>query len=294
MLLSVRRSATVILALAVFGGACSGDSGNSSSSATVSLAVTERGDDIRDFGIWPIDPALLDGSAPELWAIEVLDVLPHDAESFIQGLELSDGVFVESRGWYDDSEIRLVDPPTGEVIASASLDGDDFGEGATVVGSTIIQLTWLAEVAYVWSLEDLTLIDQYAYIGEGWGLCAESDRLVMSDGSATLTFRDSTDFHTIGTVEVTRAGVPVPLLNELECVDGFVLANVYKSDSLVVIEPDTGQVVASVDASRLNLVIDRPQDDDAVLNGIAQWSDDSLMLGGKWWPEVAEVRLVTR
>ena len=248
---------------------------------------------MREFGVWPVDPTELTGEQPQLWAVQVLAVLPHDRDSFTQGLELSGEVLVESTGRYGQSEIRLVDPVSGDVLASARLDDGEFGEGATVVGSTIIQLTWREGMAHVWSLDDLTPLGQFAYIGEGWGLCAQPDRLIMSDGSSTLTFRDRDDFRPLGTVDVTRGGVPVPGLNELECVDGFVLANVFQSDTLVVIDPANGRVIAIVDASRLNLVIDRPSDDDAVLNGIARWTDDSFVLGGKLWPEMAEVRLVS-
>ena len=289
------RSIGLAVLLLAVAGSCSGDSNPASgpgTSPTVSLAVAERGDEVRDFGVWPTDPALLSGDDPAVWAIEVVGLMPHDPDSYTQGLELAGDVFVESRGRYSESEIRLVDPASGEVTASAALDSGQFGEGATVVGSTIIQLTWREEVALVWSLEDLTLLDQHNYIGEGWGLCAESDRLVMSDGSSTLTFRDPVDFRLIDTIEVTQRGAPVFGLNELECVDGFVLANIFQSDIIVVIEPGSGFVVASIDASRLNLVIDRPIDEGAVLNGIAHWSDDSFVLGGKWWPEMAEVRLV--
>lgn len=280
-----------------FVAACADDSDPSSAVSSASPTVTEwAGDtsdtsDTSDFGIWPTDPALLSGDAPALWTIEVVSVLPHDADSYTQGLELAGDVLVESRGRYGKSEIRLVDPTTGDIRASTALRKNEFGEGATVVGSTIIQLTWKAEVAYVWSLADLTLLDQFGYIGEGWGLCAQPDRLVMSNGSSTLTFRDPIDFQPLGTVDVTQNGLPVPFLNELECVDGLVLANIFRSDLIVVIEPSTGQVVASVDASQLNAVIDRPSANGAVLNGIARWTNDSLVLGGKWWPQMAVVRL---
>lgn len=289
----ISRSLTIALTLAFLVAGCSDDSGHSSATSLSAPTETKRAGATSEFGIWPNDPTLLNGDAPALWTIEVVDVLPHDADSYTQGLELAGDVLVESRGRYGNSEIRLVDPTTGDIRVSAALGDKEFGEGATVVGSTIIQLTWQEEIAYVWSLDDLTLLDQFSYIGEGWGLCAQSDRLVMSNGSSTLTFRDPTDFHPIDTIDVTLNGAPVPLLNELECVDGFVFANLFRSDLIVVINPDTGKVVASVDASPLNAVIHRPSDNGAVLNGVARWTDDSLILGGKWWPEMAVVRLIT-
>ncbi len=293
-----RRSLGALVFLCLLGAACTDDGGFAATTTTsvspTTLATSiSPGDETPDRGVWPVDPAELTGDQPATWEVEVLSVIPHDPQSYTQGLELSGDVLVESVGRYGQSEIRLVEPLTGDVLNATDLADDHFGEGATVVGSTIIQLTWREGIALVWSLADLALLDQFTYAGEGWGLCAQPDRLVMSDGSSTLTFRDRDDFGALGTIGVTRSGIPVERLNELECVDDFVMANVYLSDEIVVIDPDDGRVVATVDASALGDVIDRPDDDGAVLNGIARWTDDSLVLGGKWWPAMAEVRFVT-
>lgn len=290
------RWLSLVLMFSALAGACSSkrESGPTSSSdePTASPAVVESEPEERPFGIWPTDPELFGHGPAAAWGIEVIAVLPHDSGSFTQGLELAGDVLVESSGRYGESEVRLVDPTTGAVRASATLNNDEFGEGVTVVGDTIIQLTWREEVAHIWTLDDLTPLGKFHYTGEGWGLCAESDRLIMSNGSSMLTFRDREDFRVLGAIEVTQGGAPVALLNELECVDGFVIANVFESDLIIVIDPETGVVVATVDASPLNPVIQRPDNTSAVLNGIAVWSDDSLVLGGKWWPEFAEVRLI--
>lgn len=221
----------------------------------------------------------------------VLDVLPHDSSAFTQGLVLHDGVFYESTGLYGASTVRIVDPETGELLASVSLDDRYFGEGLEVVGSRVVQLTWKEQTAFVWETGTLEPLGTYTYDGEGWGLCAFDDRFVMSDGSATLTFRDLDSFEVTGTVEVVSSGEPVEKLNELECVGELVYANVWFSDEIMVIAADSGKVVARVDASSLRGELSSTEGID-VLNGIAHDPDRGVFyLTGKLWPTIFEVQI---
>ena len=221
----------------------------------------------------------------------VLDALPHDPAAFTQGLALHDGVFYESTGLYGASTVRIVDPESGEVLSSVSLDERFFGEGLEVVGRRVVQLTWKEQIAFVWEAGTLEPLGTYAYDGEGWGLCAFQDRFVMSDGSSTLTFRDLDSFEVIGTVEVVSSGQPVDRLNELECVGELVYANVWFSDQIVAIAADSGKVVARIDASSLRGELSDDEGID-VLNGIAHDPDRSVFyLTGKRWPEIFEVRI---
>ena len=223
--------------------------------------------------------------------ILVLDALPHDAEAFTQGLVLHEGVFYESTGLYGASTVRIVDPETGEILASVSLDDRFFGEGLEVVGRRVVQLTWKEQTAFIWDAATLEPLGTYTYDGEGWGLCAFEDRFVMSDGSSTLTFRDLDSFEVIGTVEVVSSGQPVDKLNELECVGELVYANVWFSDEIMVIAADSGKVVARVDASSLRGELSSDEGIDA-LNGIAHDPDRRVFyLTGKLWPEIFEVRI---
>ncbi len=221
----------------------------------------------------------------------VVEVLPHDPLAFTQGLVLADGVFYESTGLYGESTVRIVDPATGRVIRSRSLGQEFFGEGLELVGDRLIQLTWKEGTAFVWDAETLAPLGTFSYTGEGWGLCAQEDRLVMSDGSSRLTFRDLTTFVPVGGVEVLRSGEPVERINELECVEDLVYANVWQTEEIVIIDSGTGRVVGQIDASSL---LDHLGSTDGidVLNGIAYDPEDrSFYLTGKLWPAIFQVRL---
>nr|WP_245950198.1 glutaminyl-peptide cyclotransferase [Saccharothrix carnea] len=220
--------------------------------------------------------------------VEVLGTLPHDTGAFTQGLELSGGVLYEGTGLEGQSSLRRLDPDTGEVEHRVDLPEPLFGEGITVVDDRIWQLTWRDGVAIERDRDTLEEVRRVTYDGEGWGLCRDGGRLVMSDGSAELTFRDPTSFVEHGTVTVRRDGQPVTRLNELECVNGQVWANVWLSDEVVRIDPANGQVTATVDLSGL-----RPADvpDSAVLNGIAAVpGTDEFLVTGKNWPTIFRVR----
>ena len=221
--------------------------------------------------------------------VEVVAEVPHDPTAFTQGLELVDGVLYEGTGLVGRSEVRATDPETGEVRARTALPGDMFGEGITVVGDRIWQLTWQHGVAIERDRESLAELRRVGYPGEGWGLCHDGGRLVMSDGSATLTFRDPASFEPVGTVEVTEGGEPLVRLNELECVDGSVYANVWQTDRIVRIDPDSGAVVASADLSGLLSADERAATD--VLNGIAHVpGTEEFLVTGKLWPTMFRVR----
>ncbi|MEV1121411.1 glutaminyl-peptide cyclotransferase [Actinosynnema sp. NPDC049800] len=220
--------------------------------------------------------------------VEVLGTLPHDPGAFTQGLELVDGVLYEGTGLEGQSSLRRLDPSSGEVRQRVDLPGPLFGEGITVVGDRIWQLTWRDGVAIERDRDTLEEVRRVTYEGEGWGLCLDGGRLVMSDGTDELAFRDPTSFAETGSVAVRRDGEPVTLLNELECVDGQVWANVWQTDEVVRIDPANGQVTATVDLSGLRPA-DVPKSD--VLNGIAAVpGTDEFLVTGKNWPTIFRVR----
>ncbi len=227
--------------------------------------------------------------------VEVLAEYPHDPTAFTQGLELVNGRLFESTGHYGTSTIREVDLATGGVVASTGLDDTVFGEGLTAIGGgRLLQLTWKAGSATVWNVDGLERVDAWSYEGEGWGVCLlDPETLVMSDGSATLTFRSASDFHELGSMVVAREGLPQELLNELECVNGTVWANVWKTDTIVGIDPATGIVFAVVDTS--SLPVERSSlAPGSVLNGIAHDpATGRFLLTGKYWPTLYEVEFVS-
>ncbi|MGQ0837006.1 glutaminyl-peptide cyclotransferase [Actinokineospora sp.] len=226
--------------------------------------------------------------------VEVLDERPHDTTAFTQGLELVDGVLYEGTGLAGKSELRATDPETGTVERRAALPGDLFGEGITVVDDRIWQLTWQQGVAIERDRASLAERRRVGYQGEGWGLCfdAPGRRLVMSDGSDKLTFRDPDTFAARGEVRVVADTGPVSKLNELECVDGTVYANVWQTDEIVRIDPASGTVTGIIDLSGLLEPHERSSTD--VLNGIANLpGTDEFLVTGKLWPKMFRIRFGT-
>lgn len=221
---------------------------------------------------------------------QVLSTSPHDTSAFTQGFEVDQGSLWEGTGLAGRSQLRELDPATGAVRRAVPLPGQLFGEGISVVGDRIWQLTWKDRVVLEWDRASLTLVRQLPLDDEGWGLCFDGTRLVRSNGTARLSFQDPTTFAPTGSVTVTLDGQPVTELNELDCSGGQVWANVWQTDRIVRIDPATGRVTAVVDASGLLTPQQRAGAD--VLNGIAALGNDEYLLTGKWWPTTFRVRFV--
>jgi len=223
--------------------------------------------------------------------VEVLASHPHDRGAFTQGLLLHGDSLFESTGLNGSSTVREVEPSSGRVLRSVPLPQELFGEGLAQVDDRLVQLTWTSGIARIYELASFDLVGELHYQGEGWGLCHDGKRFVMSNGSDRLTFRDEDSFAETGSVAVTLDGRPLTQLNELECVEGKVYANVWRTNSIVEIDPATGAVTASIDASGLLSDAERPGTD--VLNGIAyDPAHQSFYLTGKLWPRLFEVRFV--
>jgi glutaminyl-peptide cyclotransferase len=220
---------------------------------------------------------------------EVLAEMPHDTTAWTQGLEFDGPKLYEGTGVAGASQVRELDPETGAVLRAAAAPNNYYGEGITVVGDRIWELTWQNKVAVEWDKNTMTPLREVPVNGEGWGLCADGDRLVRSDGSDRLFFHDPQTFAEMGSVAVTRDGDPLTNLNELECVDGQVWANVWTSDTIVRIDPGTGEVNTVVDASEL--ATNAGRDRQKVLNGIAHIDGDEYLITGKYWPKMYRVRI---
>lgn len=212
---------------------------------------------------------------------------PHDELSFTEGLQVVGDRLYESSGREGSSNLREVDLRSGREIARRTYPSPIFAEGIGIDGERIVQLTWKDGVAYISSRTGLEPLGTYRYDGEGWGLCMLVDGWVMSNGSDTLTVRDPETFAPRSTMRVTLEGAPVDELNELECVGDQVYANVWKTNEILRIER-SGKVSAVIDASALP--VQRPDDPDAVLNGIAYLpASHHFLLTGKLWPTMFEV-----
>lgn len=230
---------------------------------------------------------------PERLRVQVLETLPHDANAFTQGFEIARGTLYEGTGRVGQSFVRAIDMTSGKERARIMLPPPMFGEGITVTESALWQITWQDGVAIKRDPRTLEEEHRVTYPGEGWGLCHQPgrERLVMSDGSDTLTFRDPETFEATGKVRVRSGSGPVDELNELECVDDLVYANVWKSNTILRIDPDDGRVTGEIDASGLLTDAERAQAD--VLNGIAAIpGSDAFFVTGKLWPKTFRVRFV--
>ncbi len=233
-------------------------------------------------------------SSPAVPSIEyeILGTFPHDPAAYTQGLLFHDGHLLESTGRYGESSVRRVDVPTGEVLASVAVDSALFGEGLARVDSELVQLTWKSGRAFVYDLDTLDVLREFAYEGEGWGLCYDGESLWMSDGSSVLDRRDPKTFEVLATVDVIRGGLARNRLNELECVGDWIYANVYQTDIIVRIDKATGEVLGEIDLSSVPLSARRPGDPEAVLNGIAYVpATGVLLVTGKLWPKILALRL---
>lgn len=225
---------------------------------------------------------------PQRLGVRVLGSSPHDATAYTQGLLWHDGVLYESTGHYGESRLRRVALTSGEVLAELALSDSLFGEGLARIGERLVQLTWKAGRALIHDLETLEQVDEWTYQGEGWGLCFDGAQLWMSDGSSRLQRRDGASFALLGEMDVTLDGKPVGLLNELECAEGWIYANVYETDFIVRIDPLSGRVDAVIDASGLLTPAERETAE--VLNGIAYDEEKEVFyLTGKFWPRLFEV-----
>jgi glutamine cyclotransferase len=231
-------------------------------------------------------------AATAIYTYQVVNTYPHDRDAFTQGLIFVDGVLYEGTGRYGQSTLRRVELKTGEILQLRRLPPQLFGEGVTIFGDRIIQLTWQNKVGFVYDKNMFELERQFSYPTEGWGITHDGQRLIMSDGTSTLYFWDPSSLAEIGQVQVYDDNGPVIKLNELEYINGEVYANVWQTNRIARINPDTGQVLGWIHLDGLLTAEDLSQPVD-VLNGIAYDAEhDRLFVTGKLWPKLFEIRLV--
>ncbi len=231
------------------------------------------------------------GAAPVSLDYTVVGAFPHRVRAFTQGLVVHDGALVESSGRYRQSSVAILDLESGEVRRERALADNLFGEGLALAGDRLYQLTWRAGKALLYDAATLEPAGTMSYSGEGWGLTHDGRHLIMSDGSAELSFRDPADFSEVRRVTVTDGARPVKRLNELEWVEGRVYANVYLTSRVVVINPQDGVVQAELDLTPLFRKA-RDQVQAGVANGIA-WDSKArrLFITGKNWPAIYEIKV---
>ena len=222
------------------------------------------------------------------WSTEA--ILPHDPRAFTQGLLWHDRVLWESTGIEGQSEVRRVDPASGQVLSRWKLPAQVFGEGLARLGDKFYNLTWRSKIGFVLDA-NLKPLARFSYGNEGWGLTTDGKKLLQSDGTDTLIWRDPKNFASLGQIKVTRNGEPLYNLNELEWIRGYVWANVWQTDEIVVIDPQSGLVTAQLDLSGILNNSVRTGNED-VLNGIAyDEKAGRIFVTGKNWPRLFSIKV---
>lgn len=242
---------------------------------------------------WPAVAALANEAVP-VYGYEVVNRYPHNNQFFTQGLLIEDGRLYENTGRYGQSALMEVRLEDGEVLRSRALGPRYFGEGIAVAEGRIYQLTWRENAVFVYDLETFELLDSHYLPTEGWGLTYDGDRLLLSDGTDRLYYVDPEGFQVKGSVQITLEDRPLHNVNELEYIHGEVWANIWMTDRLARIDPDTGRVKAIVDLTGLRQQT-RVGGSEAVLNGIA-WDavEDRVFVTGKLWEHLFEISVYRR
>jgi glutamine cyclotransferase len=229
-----------------------------------------------------------------VYTYQIVNTYPHDRNAYTQGLIFEEGILYEGTGRWGRSTLRKVELGTGNVLQLYSLPDQFFGEGVTVFGDKIFQLTWKSHLGFVYDKESFELLQEFEYPTEGWGITHDGERLIMSDGTSTLHFLEPETLEEIGQIDVHDNDGPVIRLNELEYIRGEIYANVWQTDRIARIDPGTGQVTGWIELAGLLSPEDRSQPVD-VLNGIAYDAEhDRLFVTGKLWPKLFEIELNPR
>lgn len=229
-----------------------------------------------------------------VYTYRVVHVYPHDHEAFTQGLEYRGGFLYEGTGLNGRSTLRKVDLQTGRVLQEIPVDRQYFGEGITFINNRILELTWKAELGFVYDPATFRTLRDFSYSGEGWGLTNDGQHVFMSDGTAQIRVWDPSTLQETRRISVHDGATAVDMLNELEYVHGEIYANVWQTDRIARIDPKDGRVTGWIDLTGL-LTPAEAADGVDVLNGIAYDSlGDRLFVTGKLWPKLFEIQLVRK
>lgn len=236
--------------------------------------------------------ALLVRAAPPEYHVKVVHSYPHDRTAFTQGFEFHDGKLYEGTGLEGRSSVRVEDLESGKVLRSIDIPKPIFGEGITVLDGHIVEITWLSHIGFIYRQSDMGRLSDFHYPGEGWGLANDGRHIYFSDGTPTIRILSPTSLRELRRITVHEGAKPIPMLNELEYIQGEVWANVWQTDRIVRFSPVDGKVLGWIDAAGLLTpedIGDQPVD---VLNGIAyDAARNRIFLTGKLWPKVFEVRV---
>lgn len=227
-----------------------------------------------------------------VYNFRILNIYPHDQNAFTQGLFFEEGFLYEGTGLNGQSALRQINLKTGDILKIHKLPQDFFGEGIVLYNDKIIQLTWRSHVGFVYDKNSFKMLGTFFYPTEGWGITYDGKQLIMSDGTANLYFLNPDTLKVTGRIEVRDQNIPVTKLNELEYVRGEIFANVWLTDRIARIDPQSGRVTGWIDLEGLS-PFKNSDNQIKVLNGIAYDSNNHrLFVTGKLWPNIYEIRLV--
>jgi glutamine cyclotransferase len=226
-----------------------------------------------------------------VYGFHVVHAYPHDPKAFTEGLFYQDGALYESTGLEGHSDIRKVELATGRVLRSHPIDAKYFGEGIVAWNGRLMELTWRSQIGFVYDEASFKPLSSFRYAGEGWALTRDDHRLIMSDGTPDIRFLDPETLQETGRIHVTYEGRLVKNINELEWVKGEIYANIWQTDLIARIDPESGRIVSWIDLKGLLPASEQRGVD--VLNGIAYDAEhDRLFVTGKLWPKLYEIKLV--
>lgn len=234
-------------------------------------------------------------AAAPVYGYKVVHHYPHDPGAFTEGLFLQGGFLYESTGLEGRSSVRRVELATGKVLQQINIPGAYFGEGIVAWKGKLVELTWQTQIGFTYELGNFKQTGVFRYPGEGWALTRDDKRLIMSDGTAELRFLDPITLHETGRLLVTDGGKPVANLNELEWIKGEIWANIWQTDVIARINPQTGRVSSWIDLKGLLDTRTSGPDQPDVLNGIAyDAAKDRVFVTGKFWPRIYEIKLIPK
>ena len=229
---------------------------------------------------------------PKLYECKIVKTYPHDKTAYTQGLFYEGGIMYEGTGQNGQSVLRKINFEEGKVISELSLPAEYFGEGITVFGDKIIQLTWTSKTGFVYDKNSFKLLTTLKYTTEGWGITSDNKKLIISDGTQIIHFLDPEYFNEIGRIEVYDNNGPVDSINELEYVGELIYANIWQTEEIIAFDPNSGKVMKRIDCRKIIPAGYRGEHDN-VLNGIAYDKDnDRYFITGKRWPNLFEVKFV--
>ncbi|MGV8059659.1 MAG: glutaminyl-peptide cyclotransferase [Smithellaceae bacterium] len=226
--------------------------------------------------------------------VTIINIFPHDPESFTEGLVYHGGYLYESTGLNGKSVLKKIEIKSGKVIKKVNLNQKYFGEGMAILDNKIYYLTWQNQTGFIYDLLSFREAGKFSYRGEGWGLTSDGKYLILSNGTPVITYLNPKTFNVVRKIEVQDGETPVYDLNELEFIRGEIWANIFMEDIIARISPQTGKVLGWIDLSRLNALLPEPGRRD-VLNGIAyDREEDRIFVTGKYWPRLFEIKVQNR